>query len=120
MIKALIFDVDGVLIDLTLEQVKNQLERDWGITPEQTEPFFAKEFVDCLKGQADLKEAITPYLKKWGWNDSINAYLDYWFESQKNINKQLIAEIQLLKKKGYKMYVATNQENIEQNIWYIN
>ncbi|MGH7203351.1 MAG: hypothetical protein ACREHC_02830 [Candidatus Levyibacteriota bacterium] len=42
MIKAIIFDIDGVLIDLTLEQVKNQLERDWGITPEQTTPFLQK------------------------------------------------------------------------------
>ncbi|MGH7203352.1 MAG: HAD-IA family hydrolase [Candidatus Levyibacteriota bacterium] len=66
--------------------------------------------MDCLKGKTDLKEAITPYLKKWGWNDSTNAYLDYWFESQKNINKQLIEEIQSLKKKRYKVFVATNQE----------
>lgn len=110
MIKAIIFDVDGVLIDLTIEKAKYQLQRDWGITPEQTEPFFTNEFIACLKGEADLKESVAPYLQTWGWNDSINAYLDYWFESQKDINKELIAEIQLLKNKGYKIYVATNQE----------
>lgn len=72
--------------------------------------FFANEFIACLKGEADLKESIAPYLKKWGWNDSVNAYLDYWFESQKNINRELIEEIQLLKNRGYKVYIATNQE----------
>ncbi len=75
MIKAVIFDVDGVLIDLTIEKAKNQFKRDWGITPEQTEHFFGNEFVACLQGKADLKEVISPYLIEWGWNDYTNVFL---------------------------------------------
>ena len=110
MIKAVLFDVDGVLIDISLEEAQEQLEKDWGITPTQTGNFFQTKFVACLRGEIDLKEAIEPYLKEWGWNDSVNAFLDYWFESQKKVDKLLIEDVQNLKKKGLKVYLATNQE----------
>lgn len=110
MIKAVLFDVDGVLIDISLEKAQEQLLRDWGITPEQTEDFFKAEFVECLRGEKDLKEVIAPYLMEWGWNDSVNAFLDYWFESQKDIDTRLLEEVQNLQKKSLKVYLATNQE----------
>lgn len=110
MIKAVLFDVDGVLIDISLEKSQEQLQKDWGITPEQTADFFQNEFRECLRGEADLKEVIVPYLQKWGWNDSVNAFLDYWFESQKEVDMRLLEEVRSLQKKGLKVYLATNQE----------
>lgn len=110
MIKAVIFDVDGVLIDLTIAKAKDQFEKDWGITSSQTQAFFMHDFINCLKGEADLKETIAPYLVKWGWNSSVNEFLDYWFESQKTINNEVIDVVNKLKKRSLKVFVATNQE----------
>lgn len=110
MIKAVVFDVDGVLIDISIEKSQEQLEKDWGISPSQTGDFFQNEFRACLHGEADLKEALTPYLQEWKWNDSVNAFLDYWFESQKEVDHRLLEEVKNLQKKGLKVYLATNQE----------
>lgn len=110
MIKAILYDVDGVLIDISIEKAQAQIERDWGISPQQTAQFFHHEFVECLTGEKDLKEEITPYLKKWGWNSSVNAYLDYWFTTQDKRNTEVINDIKILKEKGIHVSIATNQE----------
>lgn len=110
MIKAILFDVDGVLIDMTVAKAQQQLERDWGIKPEQTLYFFEHEFIDCLQNKQDLKEVLGKYLVEWGWNNSVNAFLDWWFASQSDLNQDLLQEIEMIKKKHILCYVATNQE----------
>ena len=66
MIKALLFDADGVLVNG--EMFSNHLLRDHGLDSEVTAPFFKGPFTDCVIGKADLKAVIAPYLQQWGWN----------------------------------------------------
>lgn len=108
MIKAVIFDADGVLINGVEFSVF--LNRDYGISTDKTLPFFNGIFKDCLLGKADLKIVIEPYLKEWGWNKSVDEFLEYWFKSEHNIDEKLVEYIQNLRKKGIKCYLATNQE----------
>ncbi len=108
MIKAVIFDIDGVLING--EQFSTILERDHGISKERTLPFFSGIFQDCLVGNADLKQELAIHLKEWGWDKTVEEFLHYWFTSEQNIDHDLIAFINALKKQGIHVYVATNQE----------
>lgn len=108
MIKVLIFDADGVLING--EMFSKKLAKEYGISLEQTAPFFKGVFNDCLIGNADLKESISPYLKEWGWKTGVDNFLDYWFSFEHSIDQELIAYIQDLRKNGIKCFVATNQE----------
>jgi FMN phosphatase YigB (HAD superfamily) len=96
MIKVAIFDVDGVLVNG--ERFSTALDRDYGISIEKTLPFFNGEFQHCLVGNADLKEAVTPYLLDWGWDKGADIFLDYWFNAEHTINKELIDYIQTAKR----------------------
>ena len=108
MIKVLVFDADGVLING--EMFSKKLAKEYGISTEQTAPFFKGVFNDCLVGNADLKESISPYLEEWGWKTGVDGFIDYWFSSEHSIDQELIEYIQDLRKNGIKCFVATNQE----------
>jgi putative hydrolase of the HAD superfamily len=108
MITTILFDADGVLING--ESFSTQLEKDYGISSQQTTPFFSSEFPSCLIGEADLKQKLEPYLKQWGWQKSAEELLQYWFEVEHSLDEELIAYIQNLRARGIKCIVATNQE----------
>ena len=108
MIKVLLFDADGVLI--TGEMFSRILAKEYGISVEQTEPFFDGPFQECVVGNADLKETVAPYLEGWGWKTGVDSFRDYWFSCEHLIDQELIAYIQECRKRGIKCYIATNQE----------
>ena len=108
MIRALILDADGVLIDGDRASVVFARER--GITPAMTGSFFSGPFRDCLVGAADLKQCIAPHLPGWGWRGTVQAYLDYWFAAEDHLDEALLAEVARHRAAGIRCYVATNQE----------
>lgn len=108
MIDVLLLDVDGVVI--TGDYFSDVLERDLGLTLVDTKDFFGGPFLECLVGKADLKQEIAHYLPQWGWNKSVDEFLNYWFTSHSKINNELIAAVQQLREDGIHCYLATNQE----------
>jgi putative hydrolase of the HAD superfamily len=107
MIKAILFDADGVLINGPM--FSEYLARDYDITQDDTKTFFTGVFKDCVTGKADLKEVLPPYLKEWGWKKSVDEFIEYWHTVEHTINQDLVKYIQDLRKKGIKCYLATNQ-----------
>jgi putative hydrolase of the HAD superfamily len=108
VIKVVLFDVDGVLANG--EPFSRCLERDYGITQQIVRPFFQGCFRECLVGNADLKEELAPLLPEWGWQGSVDDFLEYWFRSEHNINEPLMQEVQRLRQHGMRCYIATDQE----------
>lgn len=107
MLKAVLFDVDGVL--LIGERWDKELASTYGITPDALASFFAGPFQRCLVGEADLKAELAPYLPRWGWQHSIDDFLSYWFR-QYVVNKPLLRAIGRLRQRGLACYLATQQE----------
>lgn len=109
----LLFDADGVIINGKL--FSQHLQDDFGITPTITKTFFTTVFHDCLEGKADLRTAIQPHLKEWGWNKDVDSFLKYWFESEQVLDEKLIELIQAFRSVGIRCFVATNQEHLRAN-----
>ncbi len=108
MIKAVLFDVDGVLS--AHEPFSKRLARDHGITTDITAPFFRGPFRDCLVGKADLKQQLQVYLPQWNWQKTVDDFLSYWFTSEHKPNHPLLQVAQQLRQHGISCYLATNQE----------
>ncbi len=108
MIKALLLDVDGVLV--VGGTFSESLARDHGITRETMAPFFRECLPACLLGRADLREELSKYVQGWGWQQSVDDFLRYWFTAEQTVDNQLVLAIQLMRQQGMQCYLATNQE----------
>lgn len=107
MITTLLFDVDGVL--LVGDPWNQDLASAYGITNEMLASFFKNAFPACLVGKADLKEELAVYLPRWGWSQTTEDFIDYWF-CHHTRNEELLQAIQRLRQNGLKCYLATQQE----------
>lgn len=108
MIKAIIFDTDGMTVNSEMFSV--QYNKDYGVPMDSLLPFFKNEFQPCLVGKADLIKEIENYLPTWGWKDSVDKFLNYWFDAENHVDKRIVEAIKKIKKSGIKCYLATNQE----------
>jgi putative hydrolase of the HAD superfamily len=105
----LVLDVDGVLcVPPGLHAAR--IERELGLTREHTREFFHGEFRKCLVGDADLKEAIRPFLVEWRVRSSVDEFLDEWFATEHVIDERIIGLVGGLRRSGIRCALATNQE----------
>lgn len=109
MVKVILFDADGVVV--TPDKIFSQrMHEEYGVPAEGLQEFFTGEFQKCLIGQADLKELLADKIQKWGWQGTVDELLEYWFSNESKTDQRVIDIINQLKEKGYKLYLATNQE----------
>jgi putative hydrolase of the HAD superfamily len=107
--KTLLLDADGVTLR-KLGYFSEHFAREQSIPLDQMTPFYKKEFRLCQTGKADLKEEVTKYLPKWGWDKGADAFLDYWFSTDAKADEQVLEVVQGLRNQGVKVYLATDQE----------
>lgn len=109
MIKAILFDADGVLI-IGKSLYSRILVEKYRVDQDEVEAFFREEFLKCTEGKRDLKELLSEYKHKWNLKKSIDEYLSEWFGHEHIIDEKLLKEIQHLRKKEIICCLATNQE----------
>lgn len=110
MMKAIIFDADGMVLQNKTDIFSNRLHHTYGVPLEKILPFFKNEFQKCLVGQADLKEELQKYIQDWNWNQSIDELLRFWFENESSVDKNILQSIQRLQSQGTACFLATNNE----------
>ncbi|MCX6753597.1 MAG: HAD hydrolase-like protein [Candidatus Nomurabacteria bacterium] len=118
MTKAILFDLDGLIITGSGKLFSERLSEKENIPMKQISEFFTNEFRECSFGKADLKEKITPYLTKWNYKGNSDDLLKFWFEGESNVNKEVLKIVEDLRSKNVKCYIATRQEkNRKDYVW---
>lgn len=108
--KAILFDVDGVVLEARTEFFSERFAREQGIPKEEVQGFFLGIFKECSFGRADLKEVVVPFLARWKWQGSVEEFLTHWFESESTKDEAVLEVIATLRSKGILCYIATRQE----------
>jgi len=109
MIKAVLLDADGVVV--RPEKIFSQrMHEEYGVPENELQEFFRGKFQQCLVGKADVKELLADKIEKWGWQGTVGQLLQYWFSNESQTDQRVIDVIKQLKQKGYRVYLATNQE----------
>jgi putative hydrolase of the HAD superfamily len=109
MLNTVIFDTDGMVVHREM-RFSQRFSEEFKIPLEKINPFFENEFKPCLVGKADLKKELAKYLPVWNWNKSVDELLQYWFESEKEVDKKMLASAQSLRASGIKCFLSTNNE----------
>jgi putative hydrolase of the HAD superfamily len=108
--KAILFDVDGVLI-IPPKLFSQQYCEKYKVDSKKQEQFYAtKEFRDSSIGKFDLKEAIRIHNDKWQWQGDTDDLIQMWFKAENYPNKSLLYIMKQLRARGTKLYLATQQE----------
>lgn len=108
-IKAVVFDLDGVVIKA--QKLFSEIySEQYGIGLSELTKFFEGRFRKCTVGESDLKEELSPFLEKWGWDKTIDEFLNYWFKNQVGLDEDVLDVIKKLGENNIKCIVATNQE----------
>lgn len=110
MVKAVLFDVDGVLA-MPEEVFSVIYTKSHKVDSKPIEEFFNKEWPDFVLGKLDLKQHIQDNPKLWQWKGTADTLLDYWFRTEDVRNEALLDIMQHIRAKGIKCYMATEQES---------
>jgi len=108
MVSALLFDVDGVLVHPW--RFRSTLERDHGITPAMTMPFFRGPFVECMEGRADVLDLLPEYLTSWGWTGSASDFMETWLAAENAPDEAVLNIVREIRESGVPCFVASSQE----------
>lgn len=109
-IEHLLMDADGVIIN-TKEYFSVKYCRERNLHQSVLDEFFQTHWYEIVCGRKDLKLTIQPYLKNFRWNGSLEEYIDFWFNSESNLDNQLLEFIFKLKSHIQTLNLATNQES---------
>ena len=111
MYKALLFDIDGVLLihkQLFIDEISKTLN-DEAYTI--LHMFNDEEInIKCDKGECDPLVEIKPYLQKAGWKQGVEEYLEkeYSFE-ERGIDYSLLSMIAEINNRKMKCFIGSNQ-----------
>ena len=115
-IKALMVDVDGVLVDGRPDDGRHwqsSIEEDLGFTSDAlNEHFFAPYWENVVLGRSGLMEHLPCALQKIAPHVSAAQLVSYWFERDSRLAVPLLGELSSVRAAGTEVYLATNQEHL--------
>lgn len=115
VIKALMIDVDGVLVIGRPSDGRHwaaALQADLGLNFDDLQAaFFKPHWEEIVTGRADLRERLADILVRIAAGLTAEQVLTYWFSQDARLNADLLGELAALRSRGLRIYLATNQEH---------
>jgi putative hydrolase of the HAD superfamily len=112
VLKALMIDVDGVLITPRLGGWAADLEADLGVSKtDLAEQFFAVHWQEVVLGNAGLHERLGPVLARIARHVTSQQLAAYWFAKDSVLDYQLLDDLALVRARGVQVHLATVQEH---------
>jgi putative hydrolase of the HAD superfamily len=112
-IKALMIDVDGVIVVHPHPQGWSvHLERDLGLARDVLQDaFFKPHFSEVVHGRAALRERLGPVLRDIAPHLTCDRLIEYWFANDAHLNIDLLQQLGRARRRGLKLHLATVQEH---------
>jgi putative hydrolase of the HAD superfamily len=115
MIKALMVDVDGVLVTGRPSDGRHWavgLEADLGLNFDGLQTrFFKPHWEEIVTGRASLRTRLVEVLGEIAPGLTVERLLAYWFSQDARLNVDLLNELAALRRRGLLVCLATNQEH---------
>jgi putative hydrolase of the HAD superfamily len=112
VVKALMVDVDGVLIVPRLGGWAADLEADLGVSKaDLADQFFAVHWEDVVLGKAGLHQRLGPVLARFAPHLTSHQLAAYWFAKDSVVDYQLLDDLALVRARGVQVHLATVQEH---------
>src|SRR5229473_8639094 len=115
VIKALMIDVDGVLVNGRPSDGchwSTDLDADLGLRFDVLRDAFFKRYWDqIVTGRADLRACLATVLTEIDSALTVDQVLTYWFRQDARLNEELLRDLATIRLGGLRAYLATNQEH---------
>lgn len=111
-LKALMVDVDGVIITLRPGGWAVDMERDLGLSgADLLAHFFRPHWNDISLGRAALHDRLGAVLAEHAPHLTSHELVAYWFAKDAQLNEPLLADLAALRAGGLQLHLATIQEH---------
>jgi putative hydrolase of the HAD superfamily len=113
--RVLLLDADGVLV-MPPKLFSEVYCEKYGVDPEKQQRFYATDdFKQALLGKLNLVDAIKAHNDLWQWRGDFSQLVEMWLEAENYPNEDLVDLINIYKKQGLPIYLATQQEEYRAN-----
>lgn len=114
--KVLLLDFDGVISPG--KYFSEIYSEKFGVDLEVMNPFFEMNKSTVNIGKGNLKELLKGVLEEWKWQGTNEELLDFWLNSDSDIDDRFEIISSEIKDMGFKIYLATDQEKYRSEfIW---